>query len=1043
MADLRPVQSYINLDAIDAENDAMVKKVKETVSAILSEFKKTKGIELKLAADPASAKQIRQAIEDLQKAQKGLEKSTLDLNKIRSAQIKQDILASKSAAEHSRSLKAEAQATESATRAKIQEVKYTTALTKEKERLAKQEEKSRKELEKSLNAYELLKKKYNDTANNAKRLGAELGVQSAEFKAASTQALAYWKSLDEIETSVGQAQRRVGQYERAQFSLNQVLREAPAFVNSLQTGFMAISNNLPMLSDEFNRLRQSGLTSFQALKVFATGLFSIQTGISVGVTLLTAYGDDIVRFVENLAKVPTAFDKAKESQRILTEAMDEGSGSYLEASRTVSKLRIDIDLAKKGLIDKKTVVNEYNETIGKATGEVSSLDEAEKSLIKNGPAYVKMMLYMAAANVALKESAQKAVEAEKTRMKDIKEFDGAFGKLGRSLNSLGNLGSDPEGQRLAEENNKKAISDQNRLSTERKEATAKTFDDEAGALEKIASDFEAKSREIAQKFNFTVPGEGDSKSQKSKFFDDEIKAQSEGYKKIAEGQELFITSRIEARKKAFELDKQIIEGNRAAELENAGKDEQAKLDINRKASFELKQLRSQLYSDLLTIQRTYQDRRTALDEQINSDAQEQFLKQENDRTAAAVEIESIRLDKRKASLEEARDIELNALEKKRVSEKISEQAYQRERLRIETDYTGFLLKAEIEYTEAVIKLAKARGEDVSRQEADLVALKLEFSRLGTDTQIKNLLEVDKVEKDLLKEKKKRYEDLAKDLINIFSTLATAGFDREKNAIQEQIVLLDEKKQKDIETANATIQNEQDRAAAITTINARSLAQKEKLQQQQKDLDVRKARFEKLASVISIEIDTIQKVAAIKAQAALLLANPLTAPLATLALSQIPIVIAGGALSAAAILAKPIPKYRFGTMDHPGGEAIVGDGGKREVVITPDGRMMLTPDIPTLMDLPARSVVLPDTESANRLLDNSINKSIFSSNEVARSGGIIDAGLKQEMIRFRVDAVSLLKRIEEKETLQPYIKDGDIRAMLRKGASWVNYLNGRL
>lgn len=71
-----------------------------------------------------------------------------------------------------------------------------------------------------------------------------------------------------------------------------------------------------------------------------------------------------------------------------------------------------------------------------------------------------------------------------------------------------------------------------------------------------------------------------------------------------------------------------------------------------------------------------------------------------------------------------------------------------------------------------------------------------------------------------------------------------------------------------------------------------------------------------------------------------------------------IVAALGAAQVAIIAAQPIPKYAKGTKDHPGGLAIVGDGGKKEGIVTNNG-LFITPDKPTLVDLPAHAQVIPD------------------------------------------------------------------------------------
>jgi len=53
----------------------------------------------------------------------------------------------------------------------------------------------------------------------------------------------------------------------------------------------------------------------------------------------------------------------------------------------------------------------------------------------------------------------------------------------------------------------------------------------------------------------------------------------------------------------------------------------------------------------------------------------------------------------------------------------------------------------------------------------------------------------------------------------------------------------------------------------------------------------------------------------------------------------------------------VPQYAKGTNNHPGGPAIVGDGGKEELIQLPNGRTFLSPNRDTLIDLPKGSSVL--------------------------------------------------------------------------------------
>jgi tape measure domain-containing protein len=64
--------------------------------------------------------------------------------------------------------------------------------------------------------------------------------------------------------------------------------------------------------------------------------------------------------------------------------------------------------------------------------------------------------------------------------------------------------------------------------------------------------------------------------------------------------------------------------------------------------------------------------------------------------------------------------------------------------------------------------------------------------------------------------------------------------------------------------------------------------------------------------------------------------------------------------------KNIPQFANGTDGHKGGLAIVGDGGKKELIQTPDGQMMLSPNTSTLMNLPKGTQVL-DGHNTERMM----------------------------------------------------------------------------
>jgi hypothetical protein len=202
--------------------------------------------------------------------------------------------------------------------------------------------------------------------------------------------------------------------------------------------------------------------------------------------------------------------------------------------------------------------------------------------------------------------------------------------------------------------------------------------------------------------------------------------------------------------------------------------------------------------------------------------------------------------------------------------------------------------------------------------------------------------------DLAKRKLELEKQLTQELIALSFTLLTANLERQKNELQGQIDAVEKRKQQEIELANQTIVNTQDRAAAIAVIEARAAAQREQLERKQRDLDIKKAQFDKAQSIARIVQET-----------AIQVIKNLTSPL-------LPLIIGIGAAQLATVIATPIPRYKDGG-EHDGGPMIVGDGGKSEGIVFPDGTTMKSPATDTLMTAPAGTVIYPDF---NKMMLNS-------------------------------------------------------------------------
>ena len=275
-------------------------------------------------------------------------------------------------------------------------------------------------------------------------------------------------------------------------SINQLSREMPAFANSAQTGFMAISNNIPMLVDEINKLRDAnknlaaeGQPTKSILQQLASALFSWQTLISVGVTLLTVYGAEIAKWVIGLTKGKEAIDINTESIKAMNKAFDEGS--IKKAATEYNELLQNIRLAKDGFISKEKTLNVYNNTIGKTIGAATSLNEAENLMIKQGPNYIKMMFLKTTAQIAFNEASQKQLDASKAALKSTEEYYTTYDKI---MNVF--LPDFTGGTfRKAEAAKKQEI---------------KQAQDASKQLLEIAGDFQKQAAEISKKNNFDFFG---------------------------------------------------------------------------------------------------------------------------------------------------------------------------------------------------------------------------------------------------------------------------------------------------------------------------------------------------------------------------------------------------------------------------------------------------------------------------------------------------------------------------------------------------------
>ncbi len=154
--------------------------------------------------------------------------------------------------------------------------------------------------------------------------------------------------IKELDASMGVHTRNVGNYASGfnmlGFQIQQVARELPSLAYGPQIFFPAISNNLPMLADEIARakksvdeLKKAGQTFTPVWKQIASSIFSWQTLLVAGVTVLTLYGKEITNWVASLFKGKTTIDASAAALERFNSAMAQGSVS---AQSELTKLNL-------------------------------------------------------------------------------------------------------------------------------------------------------------------------------------------------------------------------------------------------------------------------------------------------------------------------------------------------------------------------------------------------------------------------------------------------------------------------------------------------------------------------------------------------------------------------------------------------------------------------------------------------------------------------------------------------------------------------------
>lgn len=852
------------------------------------------------------------------------------------------------------------------------------------------------QLERLRKAYRMLS---TEAANS--KLGVELQKNIA---ALDTQV----KSVDK---SLGQHQRNVGNYvstwDGMGNAINQLTREFPAFSVSLQTGFLAISNNIPILVDQISRirkenaaLREEGLKGVPVWKQIAKSALSLNTLLSVGITLLTVYGKDIFEWGKNLLSSSSSAKAASEAQRDLNsstgdyaKALKNSTSSYGENLVTLRNLQAEWNNLGGNLNKQKQFIIDNASEFKKLDVSVTDVNDAENLLVDNTEAFINAMSLRAQAAAAQKlaqekytEALQKEIEAENRRKNptfwdrfDLTKVldptaqsllfltdrfevfyntsDEALAKAGKAADSIEKEGKEAEKAgniylnamlKLREEENKiLGNSDIQLYSNEEKlKRQQEQIEREAKRREKL----EMEAERNIQEARLNVMDEGYKK--------DRLLLEQSFQKRIddVKTKGVRVNEQIEAIE--AERSKKLAEFDRKISEQRANEEAQNRLAIAEKGS--LQELDARL--DILQLQKDKELReadKTGADKLLIEEKYAKMIQDVWDEWGKGElkrqqELDDEMLSQRQLDIKR----QMTELTKNYDGNIKDREKYNKEMLRLQEDFALESLQIQIDTLRNNLDLLPY--DERIKAEKELTKL------LGQQEDIRLRQAQRKSDEDLEYQKKieAAKKRLIQESIKAFISIGNSLFERQIQNVEAEIEANQEEYDAKVETIDALAEKD-----IITTeeAEARKRAAEEETSRKNKELEKKKAELQTRQAKFQKSIDIAQTIAA--TARAIMVAYKETGPIAGAIFAAM--IAATGAVQLATIIAQPIPKYAHGTDNHPGGLAIVGDGGRSEAVLVGD-KAYITPDKPTLLSLPAGAEVVPDLNDPaflSRFVDN--------------------------------------------------------------------------
>lgn len=254
---------------------------------------------------------------------------------------------------------------------------------------------------------------------------------------------AIYQQMIKLQEATGNYRLSVGHYQKTWdglgISISQVVRELPAVAVSLNTFFLGVSNNIPMVVDEIKRLRRQnellaaeGKEQISVTRSIVRSLFSFNTILVVLLTVFSMYGKEIITWID---KTLAGRDAAKSFEDALEDLNDElgkgSTGSYGQQIAVLRRLSENWKDLGNNIKAQTQWINDNEKEFSKLGITIDSINDANNAFVDNTESVVAAYKARAKAEAALNvvsQQYQKLLAAEnKAELEKVREY-GFFDK---------------------------------------------------------------------------------------------------------------------------------------------------------------------------------------------------------------------------------------------------------------------------------------------------------------------------------------------------------------------------------------------------------------------------------------------------------------------------------------------------------------------------------------------------------------------------------------------------------------------------------------